>query len=84
MKKLYIRTMSRSYHNKEELIQWLSGLEDQNAIEAIKMVKGSFEQRHSLSEAEKEKLDAGLRSFTKGNLVNEEEVWYKINQRYSK
>ena len=76
--------MAAAHQDKQEIIRWLKGLEDKEAIEAIKLIKHSFEHREALSAEEKAILDEGLRSFAKGDFVNEDEVWYRINQRYKK
>lgn len=63
---------------KLELIDWLSGLEDQDIIEYLKLVKESHEAGNDwweeLTEVQKKGIEKGLNDVKEGRIVSHEEV----------
>lgn len=63
---------------KLELIEWLSGLEDEDTIEYLKVVKDSSLKEkdwwHELTASQREAIDRGLKDIEEGRVVSHEDV----------
>ncbi len=65
---------------KLELMQWLSELEDEQAISALKSVKDSYEAEPvELTEEQKESLERSIEDIENGRFYTNEEVMTLIS-----
>ena len=61
---------------KQDLIQWLSGVEDLRKIKLFRTLRGALEKESNtkLTKAEKSAIDKGLQSINEGKTKSHEEV----------
>jgi hypothetical protein len=70
--------------DKQELIDWISGLSDPTMLEVIKSIKDSYSESDwwdEISEAEKEGIRRGAEDIKAGRIYSSVEFWNKIQQK---
>lgn len=72
--------------NKKELIDWITNLENQSMLEHLMELKNTDETEkiYFVSEAEREGIDAAIKSIEEGKGISHEEVTEKFRKKYPK
>jgi len=69
---------------KQNLIDWISSLEDESLIETIKEFRESYTSKKDwwdeISESERNSIDRGLKDLEEGRIVPFEEVMEKYKK----
>jgi len=68
---------------KRELIEWLTGLNDEKMLETLRLVKKSSESRdwwHDLSTGQKLSIERGEKDHKKGKVLTSKQLWKKYGK----
>lgn len=67
---------------KQEIIKWLDGLDDETVIHQLTALKVSISDNSELSASEKTAIDKGLKSLKEGKTKSHEEVMNLTKQKF--
>ena len=67
---------------KQEIIKWLDGLNDETIIHQLTALKVSISDDTRLSTFEKEAINKGLESKSNGNIKPHEDVMHLTKQKF--
>lgn len=69
---------------KLELIEWLAGLEDENALKHLLRFKKSTEEQDwfdVLTPEQASRVEEGIEDYKKGRTVKSKQVWQKYGRK---
>ncbi len=68
---------------KEELLQWVSSLEDGQVLDLLNSIKNSAQGKehdwwNDLSDSEKENVEAGIAEEAQGQVLSSSDFWHAL------